>query len=78
MPLYFFHVRGGSIEADEEEGVDLPDAAAVQAQAIRGARSIIAAEVLEGRLTLTDRIEVQDDAGRVVLTLPFSAAIEQS
>jgi hypothetical protein len=53
-----------------EDMADLPGFADVQAAADRGARSLISAEVLGGRLTLSERIEVEDSDGRPVLTLP--------
>ena len=76
MPTYFFHIRGGALDAKDGEGLVLPDLAAARAEALRGARSLIAADVLEGRLNLIDRIEVEDEDGRLVLTLPFVAAVE--
>jgi hypothetical protein len=75
MPLFYFHTRGGAVEAEDLEGLELADAAAARATALRGARSIIASAVLEGRLPLGERIEVTDEAGRLVLTLPFADAV---
>jgi hypothetical protein len=74
VPIYHFHVRGGPLSVDDEEGVTLPDDEAARREALRGARSILAAEVLEGRLPLAERIEVVDGEGRAVLTLGFDAA----
>jgi len=76
MPQYFFHTRGGPVEAEDFEGMELGDEAAAYAEALRGARSIIAGAVLEGRLSLAERIEVVDEAGRPVLTLPFADAVQ--
>jgi hypothetical protein len=76
MPLYFFHTRGGPVETEDFEGIELSGEMAAYAEALRGARSIIAAAVLEGRLPLDERIEVVDEAGKPVLTLPFADAVE--
>jgi hypothetical protein len=78
MPLYLFHVRGGPLETEDEEGIDLPDRAAAYQQALRGARSLIAAEVLEGRLPRAERIEVEDSDGLTILVLAFTDAIVES
>jgi hypothetical protein len=78
MALYFFHVRGGRLETEDEEGAELPDEAAARQQALVGARSIIAAEILEGRLTLGERIDVADAAGKLLFSLTFAQAVGQS
>lgn len=61
--------------AEDEDGVELPGLDAVRRQALLGARSIIAAEIMKGRLNLAERIEVDDSGGRNVLTLAFTDAI---
>lgn len=75
MPRYFFHVRGGPVEADDEEGSELPDAAAAERYAISAARELLAAAVIEGRLPLDERIEVSDASGRRLLSLSFGDAV---
>lgn len=77
MPIYFFHLRGGRVEADDDEGIVLSGIVAARAEAVRSARSILAAEILEGRLPLGERVVVVDEAGREVLDLPFAVAVEQ-
>ena len=64
----------GTVYADEE-GVDLPDPEAARAQAIKEARSIMAAEVREGQLCLSCHIEVADDLGHVILKIAFKDAV---
>lgn len=71
MPRYYFHVRESDTYYPDEEGVQLPDREAVQNEAVRGARSILASEALLGKLPLGGRIEVSDEEGRQVLVLPF-------
>lgn len=75
MPHYFFHVRGGPVEADDEEGCELPDAAAAERYAVGAARELLAAAVLEGRLPLEERIDVTDASGRRLLSLSFGEAV---
>ena len=76
MPRYYFHTRGGPEEADDFEGLELDGEAEVYAEALRGARSLIAGAVLDGRLSLVERIEVEDESGKSVLTLPFADAVK--
>jgi hypothetical protein len=78
MPHYLFHVRGGPLETEDDEGMKLADPAAAYAHARRGARSIIAAEVLHGRLSLDERIVVEDSDRHTVLVLAFADAIEET
>jgi hypothetical protein len=75
MPLFYFHVRNGLGFTRDEEGKVLPDVEAAREVALRGARSLIAAEVAEGRLDLRGAIEVEDEQGRPVLDLPFAEAV---
>lgn len=75
MPLYFFHVRGGRSPAEAEEGWELADDATAAANATAAARSLIASDVLDGVLDLSGRIEVEDETGRVLLTVPFASAV---
>ena len=72
---YFFHLReSGSLVLDEE-GLDLVDLDAVAAAAIAGARSVIAGEVMSGRIPISAVIEVDDEHGRRVLDLPLRDAV---
>jgi hypothetical protein len=76
MPRFFFHLRDGRRRLIDEEGRDLPDAETARKVAVMSARSIICDEVLLGNLPLGEVIEVEDEAGRDVLDLPFSDAVK--
>ena len=75
MPRYLFHVRGGPIEADDAEGLDLPNEEAARQKAAEFARDLLAAAVLEGRLALTERIVICDAEGREVAALSFGQSV---
>jgi hypothetical protein len=75
MPRYFFHVRGGPVEAEDEEGSELPDATAAERYAIVAARELLAAAVIEGRLPLDERIDINDASGRRLQSLSFGEAV---
>lgn len=74
MPLFYLHLYDDFV-AKDEEGVFAVDVAAARNQAVRNARSIIAAQVMEGRLNLAHRIEIVDSNQEPVLTVPFRDAV---
>jgi hypothetical protein len=59
----------------DPDGREFPDLAAARVEAIKGVRSIISFEVLDGLIDLTGRIEVADSEGRVVLSIPYLEAV---
>lgn len=72
---YYFHLHEcGSLIADNE-GLDLPDGNAAFAAAVAGARSVIAAGAMDGKIPLGSVIRVEDEHGRRVLDLPFRDAV---
>ena len=75
MPRFFFNLYDERATIDEV-GVELPDLAAAHEAAIEEARAAIVEEVRRGHIDLSHRIEVEDEARRPVLLLPFSAAVE--
>jgi hypothetical protein len=75
MPRYFFTLRGGDIDTEDEDGIALPDDAAAHERAVDFARDLLAAAVLEGRLALHERIVVRDETGRSVESLSFGQAV---
>jgi hypothetical protein len=75
MPRYFFHIYNDMVAMDQE-GTELPDMAAAREHAIEGARSLMAENLLQGRLRLHHRIEVADETGRVLMTIPFREMVD--
>jgi hypothetical protein len=75
MPTFFFHIRGGGIEAEDFIGMDLPSLEAARDEAVRSARDIMMDEIQAGRLSLKRRIDVEDQDQRPVFSLPFGEAI---
>lgn len=76
MKRYFFDLIDSSGVTDDEEGVELPDPSTLRRRAIREARAIMAAGLLEGTLDLSGRIIVRDQQGEVVLALKFDEAVK--
>jgi hypothetical protein len=74
MPRFFFHVHDQHVSQDDE-GLDLPDADAALAEAVKGARSLAAEQVLNGRLNLGHRICIADETGAPLATVSFGDAV---
>ncbi|HEX8620488.1 MAG TPA: hypothetical protein VF718_00810 [Allosphingosinicella sp.] len=73
MPRYFFHVFDDAVLIDDE-GLELADAHAARTTALAAARGLMCDQVREGRLRLHHRIEVENERGEAVLSLPFGEA----
>lgn len=67
MPRFFFNIRDGYDVDEDDEGIELPDLDAARAEAI--------ATVEELRDELADagniELEIVDESGRRLLTVPF-------
>ena len=75
MPRYFFHLRN-DLDVPDYEGNDLPNVEAARAQAVAFAVDMAAASLQEHRkLNLHHRIDVEDEAGKVLLTVAFGDAV---
>ena len=75
MAHYFFNFHDDTVTLDEE-GRDCADVAAALALALRDARSIAADRVSQGRLDLSDRVEVVDESGNIVGAVTFADAVK--
>lgn len=74
MPRFFFHVCD-DVAVRDDEGLELRDAAAARLEAVAGIRGLICDEVKKGRLNLRHRVDVEDEAGRPVLSIAFEDAV---
>ena len=78
MPHYHFNLHNSLGLILDEEGRELPDLEAARDEAIKGVRSILAGEVLEGQVDLRGRLEITDEGRKTVLVLAFAEAVEVS
>ena len=76
MPLFRFHSFNALGLVRDEEGQELPDHAAARVTALAAIRSIIADEAHQGRIDLRGRIEVRDEADRLLEVIQYSDAFE--
>ena len=71
MPRFHFHLYN-AVTARDDEGRELTDLMAAKLEAIRSARHLIADDVVaRGEVTLSHRIEVEDEGGALVITVRF-------
>lgn len=74
MPRYRFNIRDGSGTIEDEEGLELSGTEAARDEAIRGARSLICDDVMQGRLNLRGRVEVLEAEGALLFAVSFAEA----
>lgn len=74
MTRFYLHIAAGRLIRDEEgeEFATLDDAVG---EAIQSARSLLREAIREGRLPLNDRIEITDERGHLIRTVPFREAV---
>lgn len=75
MPRYPMHLRNGTDELLDLDGMDLT-LEAVPTAALRAARDRIAHDVMNGRIECKYRIDVEDEHGTIVHSLAFADAVE--
>jgi hypothetical protein len=75
MPRYFMHLIDSADILLDPDGIEM-SAEAVPANALWAARDCMAGDVMNGRLDLQYRIEVQDKRGQVVHCLEFADALD--
>ena len=75
MPRYFLHqlTKHGLIH--DHEGSELRDLEEARLEAIKDARHIMADAVRSGRNIVSRSFQVHDEAGNLLLVIPFSEAI---
>lgn len=75
MPRFFFHLHDG-VDVPDDGGQELPDLAAARAHAVSMARFEVAEAAKAGHIPLSLRIDVEDEHGAVLTTVPFGEAVE--
>lgn len=75
MARYYFIVHDIHGKADDDEGLELPDLASAQTQAIASARSMMCDSIRHGELDFTAFIQIEDEERESVQTLSFREAV---
>lgn len=76
MPRYYLHVHNSIGVTRDEEGQELANLDEAETIAIEGVRSILAAEVMEGRIDLRGRIGIVGHGDEVMRTIGFPNIVQ--
>ena len=76
MPHFYFHLQHGQARVEDARGVVLPDAEAAWYQAYRSARDLLAADGRDRRQWGGHSLEVVDERGARVWTMPLQEIVE--
>lgn len=75
MPRYFFHLRD-DLDAEDNDGQELPDLPAAYAHAVKYAADMAAVSITEQRkINLRHRIEVTDERGEMLIAVAFGDVV---
>lgn len=74
MPRYFMHLRDGTDELLDSEGVELDGLEAVRQNVMTAARDVLAGDLRNGVVDLRYRIDAENEGGVIVYTLAFKHA----
>lgn len=78
MPRYYFNLRN-DLNADDEEGTELPDERAAHQFALTNARGLVCEDITaHGSVDPNHFIEVTDEDGRSLFRLTFGEAFTVS
>ena len=75
MPRYHFDFHNGVGFVPDAEGRELPNLEAVKREALKGIRSVIAAEVEKGTLDLTGKMTIRGEDQAEILVIAFDEAL---
>jgi len=78
MTRFFFNLHECGAVIVDEEGRELAGLDRARAEAVTAARAVMSDELLSGRLCLACAIEIRDEQGEVLLTVPFRDTVEIS
>lgn len=72
---YFFNIREHGSYLADDTGIDLPSLDAMQTEAVRTAREMMADSILAGRALDESVFEITDENGWLVTSVRFGDAV---
>jgi hypothetical protein len=72
---FYLHIHNAHGDAEDDEGLNASSLAEAQEKAINGIRSLLSSEVANGQMNLSGRIDISDQSGKVLLSVPFKDAV---
>jgi hypothetical protein len=74
LARYFLHLRDGTDEVLDPEGMEFATMDALRNEVLVSARDIMSADIRRGVLDLRFRIDAETESGELVYTFPFKHA----
>ena len=78
MPRFYFNIITGGGPLIDFEGTELADLEHARAEAIADARALMSTAMIDGYTIFGRSIEIRDEAGDLLLVLPFTDAVKSS
>lgn len=75
MARYFLHIHNSHGDAEDDEGLHANSLAEAREQAISNIRSLLASEAKNGSMNFRGRVDISDENGKLLLSVPFSDAV---
>ena len=75
MARYFMHLRDGSEQLLDPEGLEYSSLEAMRKATLVAARDLMTGDVRDGVIDFRFRIDVETEAGEIVYSLPFKHAL---
>jgi hypothetical protein len=76
MPRFFLHMCNGNGFVEDDEGIEVANAATARQKAIEGLRDVTASELRSGELNMASFIEIEDEDHQLVATVNFLEAVQ--
>lgn len=76
MPRYYFNVIAGDGPHKDLDGSELPSLEQARVEAIKDARFLMSDAIMRGEDISSRRLEICDDDGQLVFTVPFKDVIK--
>jgi hypothetical protein len=74
MPAYYFHIRDNGVLIKDPTGLELPDLEAARTECTRIIVSVVREERMDDPSSANRDFEIEDEAGRTVLVVPFRSS----
>jgi hypothetical protein len=76
LARYFFHLRDHRARLLDPEGLELPSIEVARTEALHFSRDLLSHDIRSGLIDLRYRLDVENEAGELVHSLPFNDAFE--
>ena len=75
MARYFMHLRDGTEQILDPEGLEFASVEALRKAVLIAARDLMTGDIREGVLDFRFRIDAEDESGVIIYSLPFKHAV---